>query len=357
MELLTAITLFLNYVLFYRIPHFEHGVSDKAKTLKELSVIIPARNEENNIFQLLDSLRPYLNKVKDIIVVDDHSTDSTAEIAKSYGVTVLSLNELPKGWFGKSFGCWNGAKSASGRFLLFLDADITVEANGLERLVSEIKAEENMVSIQPFHKMKRPYESFSSFFHLVIMGSLGAFLPLKKNLATNGAFGQCLLIGRKDYFRYGGHQAIQGELMDNMALGALIASQGGAVRAYSGKGAISMRMYPDGLSSLIKGWSKSFATGASRTDFHYLLLVSLWLGGLVTFLVNVHDFPLTWYIVIYGILCWQFWRVLKYIGDFKWYTVVVFPVWLAFFIAVFGYSCFRTFFSKNIVWKDRRMDL
>ncbi|MCA1320838.1 glycosyltransferase [Bacillus tianshenii] len=357
MMLLTFMTLILNYVLFYQIPHFRRSGQLEADTLRDLSVIIPARNEENNIYRLLASLQPYLDKVKEIIVVDDHSTDRTAEIAKSYGATVISLKELPKGWFGKSFGCWNGASASRGKILLFLDADTTVEENGLERLVACIKAHGGMISVHPFHKMKRPYETLSAFFHLVIMGALGAFLPFKKAQGVNGAFGQCALISRSDYFKFGGHQAIQGELMENMAFGALIARRGGSVRAYSGKGAISMRMYPEGLSSLVKGWSKSFASGAVRTDFRYLLLVSIWLGGLVTFLVKTQELPLPWSLFIYGILCCQLWRVLRNIGDFKWYMVLGFPIWLVFFITVFGYSCFRTFFTKNIVWKDRKMDL
>ncbi|WP_223700122.1 glycosyltransferase [Sutcliffiella deserti] len=358
MFIIVAVTFILGYILFYHIPIFDDKKSRLQKNnLGSLSIIVPARNEEHNLQYLLGSLAPYKDKLKEIIVVDDHSTDSTAKVAKNLGAKVISLKSLPKGWFGKSFGCWSGAKSASGEIFLFLDADTMVEKNGLERLLRGFQGRGEMITIQPYHKTEKFYESFSSFFHLVIMGSLGAFHPFSKWFPTKGAFGQAMLVSREDYFSWGGHESIQGQIMENMAFGFKAFELGGRVRAYSGKGAITMRMYPEGFFSLIQGWSKSFASGAMNTNRMYLIIVSLWISGIMTFLLNIHTFSLPLGLFVYLLFVFQLGRILLRVGNFKWHTSLLFPIMLLFFIFVFGYSCFRTFIKKNITWKNRKIDM
>lgn len=354
--LILIMTLLLGRVLFFHIPSLLYK-QEKSPLLRKVSVIIPARNEEGNLPVLLKSLQGYRGKVKEIIVVDDHSTDETVKVARTFGARVVKLEDLPAGWFGKSFGCWNGAKHATGELFLFLDADTIISENGLENMLTAYKGEGEVLSVQPYHRIKDKYESLSSFFHLVVIGSLGAFHILQKWLPVKGAFGACLLIGRQDYFKYGGHHSIQGELMENMAFGFQVQKHGGKVRCYSGMGAIEMRMYPDGFGSLWNGWSKSFATGASKTSIWYLLLVCVWLGGLMTFLTSYQTLPLELYLVGYVLIALHIKRTLAIIGNFGWGTALLFPFHLLFFFILFGYSCVQTFFKKNVTWKGRKIDL
>lgn len=354
--LILIMTLLLGRVLFFHIPSLTFK-DEKTPLLKKVSIIIPARNEEGNLPVLLGSLQLYHGKVKEIIVVDDHSTDQTVKLARSYGARVVKLEDLPSGWFGKSFGCWNGALRATGEIFLFLDADTIISKNGLENMLSAYKGKGEVLSIHPFHNIKEKYESLSSFFHLVVMGSLGAFHILQKWLPVKGAFGPCLLIHREDYFKYGGHQAIQGELMENMAFGFQVQKHGGKVRCYSGLGAIEMRMYPEGFRSLWNGWSKSFATGASKTSIWYLMLVCVWLGGLMTFLTSYQTLPLELYVTGYVIIALHLKRTLAIVGNFGWGTALFFPLHLLFFFILFGYSFVQTFFKRNVTWKGRKIDL
>ena len=87
----------------------------------EVSVIVPARNEEANL-KVLQSLVARRRRYE-VIVVDDHSTDRTREIAESFPVQVISADPLPAGWSGKCNACWTGARIAKGKWLLFTDAD------------------------------------------------------------------------------------------------------------------------------------------------------------------------------------------------------------------------------------------
>ena len=89
----------------------------------EVSVIVPARNEEVGLADCLRSLLSQPGPSYEIIVVDDHSTDRTRKIAEGFPVTVICADPLPDGWSGKCNACWSGAKVAKGKWLLFTDAD------------------------------------------------------------------------------------------------------------------------------------------------------------------------------------------------------------------------------------------
>ena len=74
---------------------------------------------------------------------------------------------LPAGWLGKSWACWNGAREAKGSVLLFLDADITVEKDGIEKVFFYYQQQGGVLSVHPYHLVKSPYEMFSALFHYV----------------------------------------------------------------------------------------------------------------------------------------------------------------------------------------------
>jgi hypothetical protein len=92
---------------------------------QRISIIIPARNEEHNLPNLLHSLRGQSTEVDEVIVVDDQSTDHTAMVARGWGAKVVDAGELPAGWMGKTRACWVGAGHSAGSLLVFLDADTT----------------------------------------------------------------------------------------------------------------------------------------------------------------------------------------------------------------------------------------
>lgn len=98
-----------------------HSAAENKKNIS-ISVIIPARNEEKNLCELFDSLNNQTIKVREVILVDDNSTDNTPLIGKEYNAKVISLKSLPKGWVGKSWACYNGAKSTSIPVLLIVIA-------------------------------------------------------------------------------------------------------------------------------------------------------------------------------------------------------------------------------------------
>jgi len=136
MELIAVSIYFLfwlfGFLFLYRIPSC-NGELGARGGYPPISVIIPARNEERSLPSLLSSLHNQTLKPDEIIVVDDNSEDATAEVADKGGAKVIHAKALPEGWHGKAWACWTGAKEAQGEILVFLDADTSVQPDGLLR--------------------------------------------------------------------------------------------------------------------------------------------------------------------------------------------------------------------------------
>ena len=136
MLILLLVTLGLWAAGFLLLGRLRRCSAARAAGFASVSVIIPARNEEHNLPTLLRSLASQPAKPREIIVVDDGSTDRTAEIARQLGATVIASQPLPDGWRGKTWACHQGAQAATGELLLFLDADTWFEPDGLARILA-----------------------------------------------------------------------------------------------------------------------------------------------------------------------------------------------------------------------------
>jgi len=305
----------------------------------ETSIIIPARNEEHNLPVLLRSINAQAVRPLEIIVVDDGSTDRTATVARELGATVIASQPLPDGWRGKTWACHQGAQAATGNLLLFLDADAWFETDGLSKILASYTG--GAFSVGPYHAVRQPYEQLSAFFNLVMTAGT----------VPGGLFGQMLLVDRESYRRVGGHAAVQGRTLENFFLAALFREAGIPVHSVTGKGMLAFRMYPGGLRELIEGWTKGFASGAGQTPKARLALIVAWMIGLMLPVVLL---PFTvWAAVAYALCAAHVAWVSRQVGAFRWYTVLLYPVPLIFFFAVFTRSALRS--GKQVTWKGRQI--
>ncbi|TVQ38323.1 MAG: glycosyltransferase family 2 protein [Spirochaetaceae bacterium] len=241
-----------------------------------LSVIIPARNEASRIATLLQSLSEQSLEPLEILVVDDESTDQTAQVAHDHGARVLSTPPRPHNWVGKPWACHTGASESAGELLLFLDADVELAPTALERIVAAREATGGVVSVQPYHRTVCLYESFSALFNAQVVTAVGV------GPASRGLFGPCVLFERSAYYRCGGHEAVQDSVLDDVDLGKCCLQKGTALRNYLGGNAVLFRMYPGGPLEMHNGWTRNFLQGAGATPTRTLLLQSLWIIGAVT---------------------------------------------------------------------------
>lgn len=221
----------------------------------KVSVIIPARNEERRICPLLTSLRDldYVNY--EVVVVNDCSDDSTADLARQLGAEVISVDSLPEGWTGKNYACWLGAFHTSGEWLLFTDADTVHHPHSLSTAVAEAKSRNlGLVSflcrqqcITFWERLLLPYA-----YALYFVGRL------RINASTRSAVanGQYILISRAAYEIIGGHQAVRGSVIDDVALAQQALKCHVPAMLFRGEHLVDVRMY-EGLVPLWEGLSKN----------------------------------------------------------------------------------------------------
>jgi len=309
-------------------------------------VVVPARNEAANLAVLLPSVSA---AGVDVIVVDDHSSDATAEVAAAHGAHVVEPGPLPDGWTGKAAACAAGARAAVERGadrIAFLDADVVVEPGGLDRVLAEHDRAGGLVSVQPWHDVRRPYEQLSALFNLVALLSVDAFTPFGRRVRPTGAFGPCLVVAAGVYERSGGHAdpSVRGAVLDDVTLARAVQRVGGRTTVLGGRGSLRFRMYPEGLSQLLEGWTKNFAGGAAGTRPLTMVLVAAWISGLL----SAPSFPP--FYVAYAL---QLLVLLRRVGGFHPLTALAYPVPLAVFLAVFVRSLVLTFVRHEVRWRGR----
>lgn len=277
--LLLAVTWVIGWVLLWRVPRLP-AASSRAPG-RRVSIVIPARNEAHRLPGLLAALGAQTRPADEVLVVDDHSDDDTAVIADAAGVDVVAAPPLPDGWTGKTWACWTGAQRTTGDVLVFLDADTEPEPDLIGRLLDALDHRDGLLSVMPYHRMQRQYERLSAFFSVISLMGVGA-ASARRSAPVTGAYGPCLACDRRDYDAVGGHEAIRGAVVDDVAMTQQFRHAGLPVRVVGGRGAISFRLYGGGLRDLVEGWSKNFASGAGSTPVLRFLLVFAWVVGVGT---------------------------------------------------------------------------
>lgn len=210
------------------------------RPLPSLSVIIPARNEAENLKCLLPTLQSQrYDGPCEIIVVDDQSADDTAAVARRFDTTVIEGRLLPEDWLGKPHACHQGALAAKGEWLLFTDADTRHQPQGIARAVN--------------HALENDLDGLSLFLHQETQGAadtlalMVAFTGMIAGLPQENSFlnGQYILLRRRVYFESGGFAAVAHEPLEDLALGHHLNAHHYRVPIMRGEDCASVRMYQD----------------------------------------------------------------------------------------------------------------
>jgi glycosyltransferase involved in cell wall biosynthesis len=226
-----------------------------------VSVIIPARNEEVSLGTCLESLISQSGVNFEIIVIDDHSTDRTPEIASSFAdVRVIEAGPLATGWTGKNNAIIAGTKETSGEWLLFTDADTVHLPGSLARALAE--AQEHRVDMLSYSPEQVAVTLWEMAVLPVVFAELARQYPPSKvsdpNSSLAAANGQYILVSREAYDAVGGHVAIAGEILEDVALARAFKSAGRRIRFRYAADAVRTRMYRN-WPQLRDGWTKNLA--------------------------------------------------------------------------------------------------
>jgi chlorobactene glucosyltransferase len=233
--------------------------SEEPRVLPSVSIIVPARNEIQNIELCLAGLRAQtgLSERSTISVVDDESEDGTAAVVARYSaldpkVRLVFAGVLPQGWTGKPHACWRGALLAGSEWLCFIDADVRAAPQLVSAAVAAAEARGlQMLSLHPFQEL-------GSFWERTIMPAgmlvLACAKPFRQD-AQDVVNGQFLLIRWAAYFQIGGHSAVRGEIAEDKALAQRVARAGFNLQVLAAESLARTRMYRN-LAALRQGLSR-----------------------------------------------------------------------------------------------------
>ncbi|MFZ1086152.1 MAG: glycosyltransferase family 2 protein [Terracidiphilus sp.] len=342
--------------------------------LLELTVIIPARNEEDCLGACLESLVAQSERVFELgrdwelMVVDDHSTDRTAKIARSFArVTVMEAGELESGWTGKNNAIWTAAKKARGRWLLFTDADTIHEPGNLHRALHEAARHKvGVLSYSPRQIVSGLKQR--SLMPLIFCELAISYPPAKVSdpgeriAAANGQF---LLIEREAYRRLGGHAMVADKVLEDVELAFHAKRRKIGLRFRYAEDAVSTRMYRT-TAAMIEGWTKNLSLLFSNCPALALwrvldilllvvlpvLAVELWNARL--FAHSAQWLAAGWVLALLWVRnLFRFYsRVAK--SNFPFFDCAVSPLGLPLFIWLLARSWFQHKIQKQVSWKGRR---
>jgi hopene-associated glycosyltransferase HpnB len=324
-------------------------------------VVIPARDEAEGIGAAVTSLlTQHYAGLLQIVLVDDHSSDGTAEIARRAAetcsgaerLTIIAARDLPPGWTGKLWAMSEGlahAETLAPDFLLLTDADIAHGPDNVSQLVDRAEAEQRdlvslMVKLRCRSWAERAFIPAFVFFFFMLYPPRWAADP-RSRLA--GAAGGCMLIRPAALRRIGGIAAIRGALIDDCSLAAAIKHSGGRIRLDVTQHTHSLRDYA-GWREI---WSMVARTAFTQLRYSNLLLLGTVFGLALTYLTP----PLlalfgTGFARWFGLAAWLA-MALAFLPTIRFYRLN--PAWALALPAIAGFYAAATIGSAVNYWRGR----
>ena len=275
-----TVTLF-NFISNPKLPHIGTRYSDL------VSILIPARNEQDNILSLLETIHQQDYNTYEVIILDDDSSDDTYNICAAFAAEhpkfkVIKGQPLPNGWIGKNYACHQLAKQANGRYLLFLDADETVSKNLINSAVHRMHLRGlGLLSLFTNQEMKTLGElAVVPLMHYVLINllPLRLILLVKKQASVAAASGQFMLFDAPVYHNYQWHKVVRDKVVEDVEIMKAIKAHGYNGEGLLANGMISCRMYT-GYAEALNGFSKNFMAAFNYSIPMFVIYLTLIIGG------------------------------------------------------------------------------
>ncbi|MEJ7779376.1 MAG: glycosyltransferase family 2 protein [Daejeonella sp.] len=321
-----------------------------------VSILIPVRDEEHNILNLLESIRGQDYQNYEVIILDDHSADNTREICDKFCSSekrfrVLAGKELPKEWLGKNYACYQLAAESKGSFLMFLDADETISSGLINNTVHRIKFYRldllslftNQVMITWGERLIVP------LMHFVLLNLLPLRLVrLSKNPAFSAASGQFMLFSAENYKENQWHEQVKNKVVEDIEIMKLVKGYGYKAETLLANGYIFCRMYKN-MDEAFNGFSKNLLAGFNNSIaglFFYLMLVVLGPIAIAYILSPELLFFALALIVLSRVM------ISLMSGQNVWLNILLHPLQLLLMVVI-AVASVKKYLTKTIVWKGR----
>lgn len=323
-----------------------------------VSVLIPARNEEKNISNILNDLRNQNYKNIEIIVFDDNSSDNTLEIVKSIAniderVNFITSEILPEEWLGKNYACHSLALKAKGDFLLFLDADVRIKNDIINKAVTElIKNNLGLLSIFPKQIMLTKGEFFTVPIMNYILLTLLPLVLVKKTKfpSISAANGQFMLFEQNIYFNFLPHKKVRNKKVEDICIARYFKNNNIKISCIVGNTDINCRMYTS-YQDAITGFSKNLKMFFGNS---ILITIVFWLitsfGFLAVFVVFGLIAMLFYFLIIIFIKI-----IVSYVSRQSIFKNLIFSILQQISLGLIIFKIIKNQNNKSLIWKDRNI--
>jgi len=264
-----------------------------------VSVMIPARNEENNIINLLTDLQHQTYKNIEILVFNDQSTDRTTELVNEMAqydkrIRLINSTGLPENWLGKNFACRSAAQLAQGDFFLFLDADVRLNEDAVNHSVEYMhKSKVSLMSVFPKQTMVSEGEKLVvPLMNYILLTLLPLFLVrFSKALSLSAANGQFMLFEAEAYRQTEPHELMKDEKVEDIRIARLFKKLNLSIACLTGSNDINCRMY-HGYQESLNGFSKNVTMFFGNS---YVLALLFWFITTWGFIPVLTALPILWF--------------------------------------------------------------
>lgn len=356
-SLLTLFVSALGAWLFQRrLARLRAPCGEPLRGQARVSIVIPARNEQHNLPILLRSLQQLTLRPHEVIVVDDHSHDATAQIARDLGARVIVPGPMVERFIGKTWACQCGADAATGDHLLFTDADTFHAPDSLARSLAALqRTDASMLSVVPTHRCVQLWERLQGVFQLLLLIATRAGAEQQ-----HYANGQYLLFRRDRYDALTGHRAVSPYIAEDLAFVRAVRKAGERVHVLFAPGQLLVRMYPEGFAAFFAGWRRNFRegmrSGGARTALEMTLVMALLVGAPLCGLLELRDghtgSALLWagvYLLNAGLVA----REQRHYGAFGAASALLYPLFTLVFALVSLRSALDALRGSPIQWRGR----
>ncbi|TET16404.1 MAG: glycosyltransferase [Dehalococcoidia bacterium] len=361
--------ILLNLLLNLRALRKAKGDGELPDAPPPISVLIPVRNEEDNIGTCLESLRRQDYPNVEILVLDDASTDGTADIvariaAEDPRVRLLQGQPLPSGWAGKPFACQQLANEARGSWLLFTDAD-TVHAPAVLRhvLCAALGSGAALISGFPHQRTTSIWQKMAipiMFYFMILCWMPLWWMQRSRRTLPSVAIGQFMFFSAQEYRSIGGHEAVKSRILEDVWLGREMARHHYRQLTLDLSPLVSCQMYRE-FGTMWDGINRWLYVAASLSIFAFIGIVGVvLLLFLAPFLWLAHGLLLAqpafgWQVLVMlqvAILYLARFLVGRRFSQSK-SSVILHPIGMAFLLLVCLYASYRHLRGAGIRWKGR----
>lgn len=339
------------------------GVADNLARPRSLSILIPARDEEDNLAACLDAALAQGAVVRELLIYDDHSRDRTSQIISEYAlrdarVRAIKASTLPAGWCGKTYACAQLGAAARGKWLLFLDADARLQEGAATRMIAEAEARDvTLLSCWPALEMRSFWESaLMPLLNQVVFTLFPAPLSLRRmdDASLGLAHGACILVHHATYKTTGGHTLVRDEIFEDVKLAQRWRARGERSLCLDGQDVVRVRMYHT-FAEIWNGFQKNFFPAFKRESTFWMFILLHVSVFLLPFLLAPFASLFTggWLLWLAALCVLAMRAALALRFKHPLWSILLQPVSEVVLIALGLYSYWRCKTGRGVAWKGR----